>query len=186
MYTDKEFQFIDKLLNDSLNNNYTYEKLSESKSFDYDLYTKLFSDINKNPLNLINIKGDVFDITNLGRKVATSGFKNYLESIKLDQDSIKETQELDKIIKTLTLDDLKKSDSRSRNALILSISAIIISVVFGILNYTKSEKSNNDINNNTKSGQIQGDSTSKINHPEFKGDSVSKTSIKIISDSSKH
>ena len=179
MYTDKEFEFIDNLLRNSLNNDYTYEKLCYTKDFDYNLYEKLFTDINKEPYKLIELHETSFVITHLGRHVAINGFKNYLESIKTDQ-------ELDKSIKTLTLDDLKKSNSRSRNAFILSILAIIISVIFGILDYTKPEKSDNNVDNNSNNGKIQTDSTSQINHSQLKRDSINKTAIKVISDSSKH
>ena len=86
----------------------------------------------------------------------------------------------------MTLDDLKKSNSRSRNAFILSILAIIISVIFGILDYTKPEKSDNNVDNNSNNGKIQTDSTSQINHSQLKRDSINKTAIKVISDSSKH
>lgn len=179
MYNDKEFEFIDKLLRDSLNNDYTYDKLCYTRNFDYDLYNKLFTDINKESYKLIELFGTSFVVTQLGRHVAIDGFKKYLESIKTDQ-------ELDRSIKTLTLDDLKKSDSRSRNAFILSILAIIISVIFGILDYTKPEKSDNNVDNNSNNGQVQTDSTSQINHSQLKCDSINKTTIKIISNSSKY
>ena len=179
MYSKKEFEFIDNLLRKSLNNDYTYEKLSYSIDFNYELYEKLFNDINKDPYKLIELHGTTFTITALGRHVSIDGFEKYLESIKSDQ-------ELDKSIKTLTLDDLKKSNSRSRNAFILSILAIIISVIFGILDYTKPEKPENNGDNNSNNSQVQTDSTSQINHSQLKSDSINKTTIKIIPDSSKH
>lgn len=57
-----------------------------SRDFDYDLYNKLFTDINKEPYKLIELYENSFVITTLGRQVAIIGFKKYLESIKADQE----------------------------------------------------------------------------------------------------
>lgn len=186
MYTVKEFEFIDNLLRNSLNNDYTYEKLCYSRNFDYGLYEKLFTDINKEPYKLIELHDTSFTVTTLGRQVAIEGFKKYLESTNSEQ-------ELDKSIKILTLEDLKKSNLRSRNAFILSILAIVVSIIFGILNYSKPEKPDNDINANINNTQNEKILTNKpidsVEENILSKDSIinpNTFSAEIISDSSKH
>lgn len=186
MYTDKEFEFIDNLLNNSLNNDYTYEKLCYSKNFDYALFEKLFTDINKEPFKLIELHETTFTVTTLGRNVAIKGFKKHLETINSEQ-------ELDKSIKTLTFEDLKKSNLRSRNAFILSILAIVVSVIFGILNYTKPEKSVKDNNANSNNNQNERTLPNKLVDSD-EVNALSKDSLinpntistETFSDSSKH
>ena len=179
MYTDKEFEFIDNLLRNSLNNDFTYDKLCYSRDFDYDLYNKLFTDINKEPYKLIELYENSFVITTLGRQVAIIGFKKYLESIKADQ-------EIDKSIKQLTLSDLQKTDRRSKISFWLSIVAIVVALLIGVLDYIKPEKPQDNTNQNTNNTKNNTDIGSEINHSQNPSDFIDTTSIKIIPDSSKH
>jgi hypothetical protein len=179
MYSDKEFDFIDKLLRDSLNNDYTYEKLCYTRNFDYDLYNKLFTDINKEPYKLIELHENSFVVTQLGRHVAIEGFEKYLNDLK-------DEQETDKSIKRLTLADLQKTDKRSKISFWLSVFAIIVALFVGVLDYIKPEKPQDNTNKNTSNTKNNTDIDSEINHSQNPSNFIDTTSIKIFSDSSKH
>ena len=115
----------------------------------------------------------------MGRQVAIIGFKKYLESIKADQ-------EIDKSIKQLTLSDLQKTDRRSKISFWLSIAAIVVALLIGVLDYIKPEKPQDNTNQNTNNTKNNTDIGSEINHSQNPSDFIDTTSIKIIPDSSKH
>lgn len=47
----------------------------------------------------------------------------------------------------MTIKNIHKTDLRSKIAIIISIIAVLVTIIFGVLNYTKAEKPNNNINN---------------------------------------
>lgn len=179
MYTEQDFEFVDKLLRLSLNNDLTYSNMLMIHKLDFDLYNKLFSDINHNGYNFILLQNDCFTITKLGRDVANIGFKNYFNNLNKD----KETESK---IMQLTLEDLQKTDTRSKNAFIVSVIAIIAAFLIGLMQVYQTYHYNNKIENKTQNTEIKTDSTSKVNHSQLPSDSINKTSVKIISNSSKH
>lgn len=178
MYTKEEFIFIDDLLQRALNNDFTYSKLAYDNTFNFDLYNRLFSDINKEPYKLIELYEDNFQITTLGRKVSNNGFEEYLNQL----DNEKET---DNKIKSLTLDDLEKSDKRSKRAFIVSIVAVVVAIIIPLLIYiiTKPEITD-DGKDNPNNTEIKGTIGAEINHSQTPSDFINTTSIKVLSDTS--
>jgi predicted transcriptional regulator len=171
MYSEQEFDFIDNLLKSSLNNDYTYTKLCYSTNFDYDLYTKLFTDINKDPNKLIELFDDSFNITPLGRKVSAIGFKQYLETQTKNDD-------LSQKIKEVTLENIKWTSIRGWVAIVISgIALTLASLTFYINVYAKSKDDNAENKTNLTNEGIK---VAPINNVT---DTVSS---KIIPDSSKH
>lgn len=174
-YTKTEIDFIDRLLNLSLNNDLTYSDMIMKHHLSFDLYNKLFSDINHNGHNLILLHSDTFSITAKGREVAKIGFEQFLKELK-------EEQETDKSIKRLTLEDLKKTDKRSKTSFWLSVIAIIVSLFIGILDYTKSEKTQDNGNNNTNNTETDTNISPKTNHSQNPSNFIDTASIKVSSD----
>nr|WP_315242501.1 hypothetical protein [uncultured Flavobacterium sp.] len=172
MYSEQEFVFIDNLLKSSLNNDYTYTKLCYSTNFDYDLYTKLFTDINKDPNKLIELFDDSFNITPLGRKVSAIGFKQYLETQTKNDD-------LSQKIKEVTLENIKWTSIRGWVAIAISVIALILAILTFYINvYAKSKDDN--AQNKTNNPTNEGINSTPVNNVT---DTVSS---KIIPDSSKH
>jgi predicted transcriptional regulator len=174
-YTKPEIDFIDSLLNLSLNNDLTYSDMIMKHNLSYELYNKLFSDINHNGYNLILLNGDYYSITTKGREVAKIGFENFLNDLKNEQ-------ETDKSIKQLTLSDLQKTDKRSKISFWLSVVAILVSLFIGILDYTKPETTQDNGNQNTNNTKNDTNISSKTNHSQNPRDFIDTTSIKVISD----
>lgn len=140
MYKEQEYFFIDNLLKNTSNKNLTYEELSNFDYFDYNLYESLFTNINKYPYKLVEFDGNKYTITPLGRVVSKIGFKKYLDNIKGEQ-------EIDMSIKLLTIGDLKRTDKRSKSALIVSLIAIIVAIVIGLVQIYQSYFYNKKIEN---------------------------------------
>lgn len=174
-YKKIEIEFIDRLLNLSLNNDLTYSDMIMKHKLSFDLYDKLFSDINHNGYNLILLHNDIFSITPKGREVAEIGFEKFLNDLK-------EEQETDKSIKRLTLEDLKKTDKRNKISFWLSVIAIIVALFIGVLDYIKPEKSQNNRNQNRTNTENNTNISSEINHSQNPSDIIDTTSIKVISD----
>ena len=174
-YTTPEIKFIDILLNLSLNNDLTYSDMIMKYNLSSDLYNKLFGDINHNGYDLILLHEDRFSITAKGREVTKIGFEQFLNDLK-------EYQETDKSIKRLTLSDLQKTDKRSKISFWLSIVAIIVSLIIGVLDYIKPEKQQEDTKQNTNNTKENTEVSSEINHSQNPSNFIDTTSIKIISD----
>ena len=177
MYSDKEFEFIDNLLRNSLNNDYTYDKLCYPRDFDYDLYNKLFTDINKEPYKLIELYNNDFVITSLGRQVATIGFKQYLEKETAKSD-------LEKQIKVLTLKNIKWTSIRGWIAIGISMLALFIASLTYTNKYNESKRNNTNSKTNPTNNTIDSVKVDTLS----KNNIINKntTSTKVISDSSKH
>ncbi len=174
-YTKTEIEFIDRILNLSLNNDLTYSNMIMKHNLSFDLYDKLFSDINHNGYNLILLHNDTFSITPKGREVAKIGFEKFLKDLK-------EEQETDKSIKRLTLADLQKTDKRSKMSFWLSVFAIIVALFVGVLDYIKPEKSQDNTNQNSSNTKNNTDIGSEINHSQNPSNFIDTTSIEVISD----
>ena len=174
-YTKTEIDFIDRLLNLSSNNDLTYSDMMMKHNLSYDLYNKLFGDINHNGYNLILLHSDTFSITPKGREVAKIGFEQFLKDLK-------EEQETDKSIKQLKLEDLKKTDKRSKISFWLSVIAIIVSLFVGVLDYIKPEKPQENTNQNGSNTENNTNIGSETNHSKNPSNFIDTTFIKIISD----
>lgn len=174
-YSKTEIDFIDRLLILSLNNDLTYSDMIMKHKLSFDLYDKLFSDINHNGYNLILLHNDTFSITLKGREVAKIGFEQFLNDLK-------EGQETDKSIKRLTLSDLQKTDKRSKLSFSLSIIAIVVTLFFGVLDYIKPEKPHDNTNQNRNNTENNTNISSETNHSQNPSNFIDTTSIKIISD----
>lgn len=178
MYTEQEFNFIDNLLRLSSNNDLTYTDMLTEHNLDYDLYNKLFTDINTDPYKLITSDGNYFTITTLGREVLKIGFKQHLENVKKDQ-------EVDKTIKTLTLEDLKKTDSRSRNAFVISIIAIVASLLIGGMQVYQTYYYNKESSKKSDNEKTHSNTSSEVNQTQHPSNFVDTTTVKIKSNSTK-
>jgi predicted histidine transporter YuiF (NhaC family) len=88
----------------------------------------------------------------------------------------------DKSIKRLTLEDLKKTDKRSKISFWLSVIAIIVSLFIGILDYIKPEKTQDNTNQNGSDTENNTNIGSEINHSQNPSNFIDTTSIKVISD----
>ena len=181
MYTKEEFEFIDDLLQRALNNDFTYSKLAYDRNFNFDLYNKLFTDINKDPYKLLELYEDSFVITTLGREISSIGFEQHLSNLEKDS-------EIDIKIKHLTLDDLKKTNVRSNIALILSGVAIVITIIFGVLSLlkddTKIDKTDKNLNGDSNNTENNSTTAAEINHTQTPSDFIDTTLVEIISDTS--
>lgn len=169
MYTDLEFEFIDNLLKESLNNDLTYPDLVYSSNFNFDLYNKLFTDINKEPYKLIELFNDTFVITTLGRQVSEIGFKKYLENQE-------KKNNIEQRIKEVTLENIKWTSIRGWIAIGISIAALIIACLSYI-------NKNNEATR--KNAQNKTDTTLQKNKITNKNLAIDSASTKEISDTSK-
>lgn len=177
MYSDKEFEFIDNLLRNSLNNDFTYDKLCYSRDFNYDLYEKLFTDINKDPYKLIELHETTFTITTLGRQVAIIGFKEYLQREN-------DKSDLEKQIKVLTLKNIKWTSIRGWIAIGISILALIVASLTYINKYNETKDNNTNTKTNPTNNTIDSVKVDTLSNNNI----INKNTVstKIIPYSSKH
>lgn len=169
-YTDKEYEFIDKLLELSING-VSYTEMRDLHGLSYDLYQKLFSHISTDPYKLI-VLSDKFRATSLGVDVSKIGFKKYLENES-------KGKQIDENIKLLTLADLEKTDKRSKKANIISIIAIVISTIVGLLQIAND--SNNELKTKSDNMQTHSDIIPNLNHSKAVSNLVDSTNSKDTS-----
>ncbi|MBY0427071.1 MAG: hypothetical protein K2Q22_15660 [Cytophagales bacterium] len=160
-----------------VNGNLSFFQLSQQKHFyNYELYDKLFHNISSDPYKFIELKGETHIITPLGRQVASLGFENYIKQQNVDL-------EVDQHLKTLTIQDFEKTDKRSRNANLISILAIIGTLIIGLVQIYQSYRYNEKGKNETGNTQTISNGNSEINHSNHPSNIIDSTSIKIILDS---
>jgi hypothetical protein len=175
-FNETQIKFVDDLLIKASKGKVHYSTL------DYSSYDTTFQLVNNEPYKLFGSDGEMIWLLPLGNEIINDfngSFKKYLENLNKEKDT-------DTKIKQLTLEDLQKTDTRSRTAFIVSIIAIISAFLIGLMQVYQTYYYNNKIENQTNNTKIQTDSASQINHSQFKRDSINKTSIKVIPDSSKH
>ena len=163
MFNEEEKRFIDDLLQRASTGHFKYSTTNSQSGFNFELYNRLFTTVNKPPYELFNSDGDNIWLTALGKKVLSldGGINEYLENENNDK-------KLETTLKEWTLKELKSNEPRhktTRNisywSLGISILALIVVIIFGFLDYTKTDETKNNEKNpsNSINNQTQNENT---------------------------